>query len=141
MKLAINLAINAVQVLLLVLVAPLVRGVIAQLKARIQNRHGASVWRPYAELLKLFRKEDLVPDSASLVFRLAPMVLFPATLVAAAFVPLLHGSALLDAGRRFHASGLSAGAGAFLPDAGSDGWRQFLRRHGSQPRSPGFDFG
>jgi formate hydrogenlyase subunit 4 len=97
MKLAINLAINAVQVLLLVLVAPLVRGVIAQLKARIQNRHGASVWRPYAELLKLFRKEDLVPDSASFVFRLAPIVLFTSTLVAAAFVPLLHGSALLDA--------------------------------------------
>jgi formate hydrogenlyase subunit 4 len=97
MKLAINLAINAVQVLLLVLVAPLVRGVIAQLKARIQNRHGASVWRPYTELLKLFRKEDLVPDSASFVFRLAPIVLFASTLVAAAFVPLLHGSALLDA--------------------------------------------
>ena len=97
MKLAINLAINAVQVLLLVLVAPLVRGVIAQLKARIQNRHGASVWRPYTELLKLFRKEDLVPDSASFVFRLAPIVLFASTLGAAAFVPLLHGSALLDA--------------------------------------------
>ena len=97
MKLAINPAINAVQVLLLVLVAPLVRGVIAQLKARIQNRHGASVWRPYAELLKLFRKEDLVPDSASFVFRLAPIVLFTSTLVAAACVPLLHGSALLDA--------------------------------------------
>jgi formate hydrogenlyase subunit 4 len=97
MKIAINLAINAVQVLLLVLVAPLVRGVIAQLKARIQNRHGASAWRPYAELLKLFRKEDLVPDSASFVFRLAPIVLFTSTLVAAAFVPLLHGSAMLDA--------------------------------------------
>ena len=57
-----TLAINVVQVLLLLLLAPLVRGVIARLKARIQNRHGASVWRPYADLLKLFRKEDLVPD-------------------------------------------------------------------------------
>jgi formate hydrogenlyase subunit 4 len=92
-----TLAINVVQVLLLLLLAPLVRGVIARLKARIQNRHGASVWRPYADLLKLFRKEDLVPDSASFVFRLAPIVVFAATLVAAAFVPLLHGSALLEA--------------------------------------------
>ena len=71
-----DFAINAVQVLLLLLLAPLVRGVIARLKARIQNRRGASVWRPYTELLKLFRKEDLVPDSASFVFRLAPIVLF-----------------------------------------------------------------
>jgi formate hydrogenlyase subunit 4 len=92
-----TLAINVVQVLLLLLLAPLVRGVIARLKARIQNRHGASVWRPYADLLKLFRKEDLVPDSASFVFRLAPIVVFAATLVAAAFVPLLYGSALLQA--------------------------------------------
>ena len=92
-----KLVINAVQVLLLLLLAPLVRGVIGRLKARIQNRHGASVWRPYADLLKLFRKEDLVPASASFVFRLAPIVLFAATLVVAAFVPLLHGSALLGA--------------------------------------------
>jgi len=92
-----TLVMNALQVLLLILLAPLVRGVIARLKARIQNRHGASVWRPYADLLKLFRKEDLVPASASFVFRLAPMVLFTSTLVVTAFVPLLHGSALLDA--------------------------------------------
>jgi formate hydrogenlyase subunit 4 len=96
-----TLAMNALQVVLLVLLAPLVRGVISRIKARIQNRHGASVWRPYADLLKLFRKEDLVPDSASFVFRLAPIVLFGATLVVAAFVPLLHGSALLGASGDF----------------------------------------
>ncbi|HXP45664.1 MAG TPA: NADH-quinone oxidoreductase subunit H [Terriglobales bacterium] len=85
------------QVLLLVAIAPLVRGVIARLKARIQNRCGASVWRPYADLVKLFRKEDLVPPSASIVFRFAPMIVFAATVTAAAFVPALHGSALLGA--------------------------------------------
>ena len=90
-----TLAMNVFQVLLLVLLAPLVRGWSARIKARIQNRRGASVWRPYSDLLKLFRKEDLVPPSASFVFRLAPIVLFTATLVVAAFVPLLHGSALL----------------------------------------------
>jgi len=88
---------NTVQVLLLILLAPLLRGVIARLKARIQNRRGASVLRPYADLFKLFRKEDLVPASASFVFRLVPIVLFAATLVVAAFIPLLHSSALLGA--------------------------------------------
>jgi len=90
-----NLAINILQALLLVLIAPLVRGVIAWLKARIQNRRGASVWRPYADLLKLLRKEDLVPPSASALFRLAPIVVFAGTVAAAAFVPLLHSSSLL----------------------------------------------
>lgn len=90
-----TLALNVIQAVLLVLIAPLLRGVIARLKARIQNRRGASVWRPYADLLKLFRKEDLVPTTASALFRLAPVVLFAATASAAAFVPVLHGSALL----------------------------------------------
>jgi formate hydrogenlyase subunit 4 len=88
---------NVGQALLLLAIAPLVRAVIARLKARIQNRHGASVWRPYADLVKLFRKEDLVPPSASIVFRFAPMIVFAATVVAAAFVPVVDGSALLGA--------------------------------------------
>lgn len=88
-------AVNIFQAMLLIAVAPLVRGVIALIKARIQNRHGASVWRPYADLWKLLRKEDLVSPSASAVFRLVPIVLFAVTSMAAGFVPVLHGSALL----------------------------------------------
>ncbi len=64
--------ISVAQLVLLIAVAPLVRGTIARMKAAIQDRRGASVWRPYADLLKLFRKEDLVPSSASPLFRLAP---------------------------------------------------------------------
>ncbi len=89
-----NLAINLIQALLLIAIAPLVSGVIARMKARIQNRHGASLWRPYADLLKLFRKQDLIPNTASVLFRFAPTILFAATAAAAAFVPMLHPAAL-----------------------------------------------
>ncbi len=88
-------AFDVTQVLLLILGAPLVRGIIARLKARLQRRRGASIWRPYAELFKLVRKEDLAPPTSSAVFRLAPMVLFGAIVCAAGFVPVLHVSALL----------------------------------------------
>ncbi len=91
-----NTALNILQFLLLVAAAPLVRGVIARVKARIQNRQGASVFRPYADLAKLFRKEDLVPPSASGVFRLAPIVVFAMAAIACAFLPVLHTGALLD---------------------------------------------
>lgn len=94
-------AIDFAQILLLVAIAPLVRGVIARVKARIQNRRGASLWRPYAELLKLFRKQDLVPGTASALFRLAPVLLFAVTVTAAAFVPVLHPSALFGVGGDF----------------------------------------
>lgn len=90
-----SIAIDVVQVLLLILLAPLLRGLVARLKARIQNRRGASIFRPYADLVKLFRKEDMVPPTASFVFRLAPIVLFAVTAAAAAFVPVLRSSALL----------------------------------------------
>ena len=90
-----TLAMNLLQILLLVLLAPLVRGVIGRFKARIQNRRGASLWRPYSDLWKLFHKEDLVPPSASFVFRLSPMIVFATSVAATAFVPLLHASALL----------------------------------------------
>jgi formate hydrogenlyase subunit 4 len=96
-----NLAIDLIQSLLLVAMAPLVSGVIARLKARIQNRRGASVLRPYADLLKLFRKQDMAPDTASWLFRLAPAALFAVTVAAASFVPVLHPSALFGAGGDF----------------------------------------
>jgi len=82
-----------VQIVLLIAIAPLVRGAIARIKARIQNRRGASVWRPYADLLKLFRKEDLAPPTASAIFRMAPRAVFAATAAAALFLPILQSSA------------------------------------------------
>lgn len=90
-----KIALDILQVLILILGAPLVGAIIARLKARLQRRRGASIWRPYAELFKLLRKEELVPPTASPVFRLAPIVLFGATVCAAGFVPVVHASALL----------------------------------------------
>jgi formate hydrogenlyase subunit 4 len=87
--------IHFVQALLIVLGAPLLRGVVSKIKARIQRRQGASVWRPYADLGKLFRKEDLVPPLASPVFRAAPRIVFCATIVASLLIPVLLPGALL----------------------------------------------
>lgn len=86
---------DVLQAVLLLAMAPLVRGIIARVKARFQNRRGASIFRPYQDLLKLFRKEDLVPPTASAVFRAAPLVIFAALVVASLFVPVLQDSALL----------------------------------------------
>jgi formate hydrogenlyase subunit 4 len=92
-----KIAADILQALLLILGAPLVGGIIARLKARLQRRRGASIWRPYAEIFKLLRKEDLVPPTSSVVFRLAPILLLGSAICVAAFVPVLHPSALLAA--------------------------------------------
>ena len=72
-------AIDLLQFVVLIAGAPLLRGVVGVIKARIQNRRGASVFRPYADLRKLFSKEDLIPPTASPLFRFAPIILFAAT--------------------------------------------------------------
>jgi formate hydrogenlyase subunit 4 len=90
-----TMALEVFQALLLILTAPLVRGIIARIKAGIQCRQGASIWRPYADVVKMFRKEDLTPPSASAVFRFAPRLLFAVAVTVAAFVPVLQPSALL----------------------------------------------
>ncbi len=94
-------AVNISQALLLLLIAPLVRGVISRIKARFQNRHGASIFRPYQDLLKLFRKEDLVPTTSSPLFRVAPIVVFAATIAATLLIPILHDGSLLAMGGDF----------------------------------------
>lgn len=87
-------AIGVLQALLLVLAAPLVRGVLGRMKAHLQRRRGASVLRPYSDLIKLFRKEDLAPPAASWIFRAAPRIVFAAIAAAAAFVPVFQTAAL-----------------------------------------------
>ena len=102
-------AVNVIEALLIVAIAPLVRGFIARVKARIQNRRGASVLRPYIDLRKLFRKQDLVPDTASALFRFAPVVVFVVT-VTGDFIVLVY---LLAVGRFFLMLGAMDGGSSF----------------------------
>jgi len=88
--------IHFIQALVIILGAPLLRGVVSKMKAHLQGRQGASVWRPYADLGKLFRKEDLVPPLASPVFRAAPRIVFCTTTVAALLIPIFQPVAMLS---------------------------------------------
>lgn len=121
-----TIVIGILQVLVLVLGAPLVHGIIARLKARLQRRRGASIWRPYSEMFKLLRKEELVPPTSSVVFRLAPIVLLGATICVAAFVPVLHSSALLGSQGDFFLLGYLLALGRFFLSLGAlDGGSAF----------------
>ncbi len=71
------------------LLAPLATGVIATLKARLQNKRGASVFQPYRNLFKLFQKDEIISRDASWVFCVAPFILFGVTLVVSWGIPVL----------------------------------------------------
>ncbi len=78
-----------IQALLYVALAPLLVGWVRKVKARLQNRRGPRVLQPYADLRKLLRKETRVAYTASPLFLVAPYIVFVATWLAAATVPLV----------------------------------------------------
>jgi formate hydrogenlyase subunit 4 len=80
--------IGALQLLAVLALAPLLTGVMRKVKARTQKRVGASVFQPYYDLSKLWRKDEVVSEHASWVFRATPWIVAAATIAAALFVPV-----------------------------------------------------
>ena len=109
------------QMLLYVALSPLLVGWIRKVKARLQNRRGASLFQPYRDLYKLFGKEARMAHTASILYRAAPYIVFVATWLAAAAVPMiatqLPTSAIADV---IVIAGLLALARFFLALAGMD---------------------
>lgn len=81
--------IQVLQVLTVLVFAPLLSGAISHLEARLQGRRGPRVLQPYYDLAKLFRKETLVPEEASWVFVLGPMLAFTCYMVVPLLIPVL----------------------------------------------------
>ncbi|HEU0225385.1 MAG TPA: NADH-quinone oxidoreductase subunit H [Steroidobacteraceae bacterium] len=76
-----------VQMALVLALAPLLTGFVRKLKARLLRRRGPPVLQPYRDLLRLLRKEVVLAENASWLFRAAPYLVFATTWVAAALVP------------------------------------------------------
>ncbi|NCM97502.1 MAG: formate hydrogenlyase [Rhodobacterales bacterium] len=87
MVLIFNLMVQGVQMLLVVALAPLLVGVTRKVRARLLRRKGAPLIQPYRDLLRLMRKEVVLAENASWLFRTIPYLVFAATWVAAALVP------------------------------------------------------
>lgn len=116
-----SFALALLQALLYIVLAPGLVGWVRKQKARLQNRRGASMWQPYRDLYKLFGKEARMAHTASILFRAAPYIVFVATWLAAAAVPLvsidLPTAAIADV---IVIAGLLALARFFLALAGMD---------------------
>ncbi|MCF6265730.1 MAG: NADH-quinone oxidoreductase subunit H [Desulfuromusa sp.] len=77
-----------VQTSLLLLCAPLLTGWVKWIKCKLQSRQGAPPWQPYRDLFKLFKKEVVLAESASPIFRVAPYIVFGVTVLAGSVVPM-----------------------------------------------------
>ena len=82
-----DLMVQGAQMALVLVLAPLLTGFVRKSRARLLRRQGASLLQPYRDLQRLLRKEAVLADNASWLFRAAPYLIFAATWVAAALVP------------------------------------------------------
>jgi len=96
MALILDLAVQGVQMLLVLLLAPLLTGLVRKVKARLVRRRGPPLIQPYLDLVRLMRKEVVLAESASWLFRVIPYLVFAATWVAAALVPTFRAGLLFS---------------------------------------------
>ncbi|MBL8663327.1 MAG: NADH-quinone oxidoreductase subunit H [Candidatus Odyssella sp.] len=91
-----ELVVQGVQMTLVLLLAPLLTGIVRTLKSRAIGKAGPPPLQPYRELLRLIRKEPVVAEGASWLFRAAPYLIFAGIWVAAALVPTFASGLLFS---------------------------------------------
>jgi formate hydrogenlyase subunit 4 len=91
-----DLAVQGAQMLLVLLLAPLFTGFVRKGKARLLRRQGPPLIQPYRDLIRLTRKDVVLAESASWLFRAVPYLVFAATWVAASLVPTFRSGLLFS---------------------------------------------
>ncbi len=80
---------NILQVLVVMIFSPLAMGVLNRLKEMIQSKKGPSIFQPYFDLLKLFQKDEVVPEESTWIFRVTPYIVFMAPIFVTLLIPVL----------------------------------------------------
>jgi formate hydrogenlyase subunit 4 len=96
MALILDLVVQGTQMLLVLLLAPLLTGLVRKIKANLVRRRGPPILQAYRDLLRLLRKEVVLAENASWLFRAVPYTIFAATWVAAALVPTFRTGLLFS---------------------------------------------
>ena len=83
--------------ILILLIAPFIMlGIIKKTKAFWAGRKGVSIFQPFWDCARLFKKEAVYSNTTSWVFRFAPIVTFSSIIFASLFVPLLYGNSIIN---------------------------------------------
>ena len=77
------------QVLTVLLLSPFIQGIIVQFEERVQRGQGPGIFQPYRDLWKLFHKQLVIPQTASWLFWITPIVAFTCMLTVPILIPVL----------------------------------------------------
>lgn len=80
---------NIMQVLVVMVFSPLMKGILDRLKEWLQSKKGPSLFQPYRDIWKLFHKDEVVSEESSWVFRFTPYIVFVAPVFVTLLIPVL----------------------------------------------------
>ena len=76
------------QLIAVIILAPLVSGIITRVKNNLRMRKGQGVFQPYYNLFKLSGKNEVISETASWIFTITPFVVFSSSLAGLSIVLL-----------------------------------------------------
>lgn len=82
--------------IILLFVPFLMMGIIKKTKTFWAGKKGPSIFQPLYDFIRLIKKDFVISNTTSVVFRIAPIITFSTVLFASLFVPLASGSALIN---------------------------------------------
>lgn len=92
-----QLALAIGQAAAFLLLAPFASGFCRVLRAKIHTRTGPGLLQDYRDILKLLKRQEVVPKGAGLIFRAMPFILMAALLSIAMSLPALTFASPIDA--------------------------------------------
>jgi formate hydrogenlyase subunit 4 len=84
-----DILLQVAQVLTVLVLAPLLQGIILQFEERVQRSQGPGIFQPYRDLWKLFHKQIVLPQTASWLFWMTPVIAFTTVLTVPILIPVL----------------------------------------------------
>jgi len=91
-----DFALQGLQMLVVLLLSPLLTGFVRKVKARLLRRQGPPLLQPYLDLIRLLRKDVVLAENASWLFRVTPYIVVAGTWVAASLVPTFASGLLFS---------------------------------------------
>jgi len=83
------IAIELLQLLMILLLSPAFAGWVKVVKCRLQGRTSPGVLQPYRDIARLFTKDVALAENASWIFRITPYLVFGVTVMAGGVIPLI----------------------------------------------------
>ena len=82
---------SAVQVLGILFISPLIACIYENIKAKTEFRKGPSIFQPYYDLAKYFRKESIISRNSGFIHRNTPMIVLSLMVLLAFLIPVQPG--------------------------------------------------